>query len=635
MKVLGNYIIENWETGLGLSTVAYELIARAVPTEKNRSIIDLIFRIISTLIKNRRKPMVEDVPVQNDPEFNRVIVDRKKHIVFTLLMLLSFASYSQVNGTFRAIRSFNADSLTVRAETVGLQLMYDSVGVIFFNPQASPARFQCYTPADGWYDCLIRGTGGVTTPAPPAFSIQYNDAGAFGGDSDFLVDPTNSALLIGPNRLFASGVSNSSMFLGENAGNFTNTSNGTIGIGRNTLSSVTTAFHDVIIGIESGQLITTGQRNIVVGTRAFQANVVGTDNIAIGDGTLNANVVNQNIAIGTNALNINTTSSGNVNIGHSSGAVNVTGVGMTAVGYNTLSQSTGTGNTAIGFGTLSSVNTGDFNTAVGSSVGTSLTTGTRNVMIGDNGFGSMTTGSQNVGIGTNSLYNNVSGQGNIAIGYRAGEAWTGSNALFIDNSQTVDPLIGGDFSARFVDFNANEIRLNGVAPASPSTEFFAADMTWKVPAGGSPAGATTNIQYNNAGAFGAEAAFSYNSGTNVLTVDGIRSNAATSIFMQGNTSMSLASLSGATNISATNGNLNIATTSATFDVNITSTDEIVLTADDADLIFNSDNVGSGDIRLQVSSGGGRYWFVEGLPTTCAGAPTNSVANVGGTLTVCP
>ena len=44
-----------------------------------------------------------------------------------------------------------------------------------------------------------------------------------------------------------------------------------------------------------------------------------------------------------------------------------------------------------------------------------------------------------------------------------------------------------------------------------------AGTTTDLLAGGTPAGADTNVQYNDSGAFGAEAAFTYNAGTDTLT----------------------------------------------------------------------------------------------------------------------
>ena len=60
----------------------------------------------------------------------------------------------------------------------------------------------------------------------------------------------------------------------------------------------------------------------------------------------------------------------------------------------------------------------------------------------------------------------------------------------------------------------------GVVPASGggTTNFLRADGTFAAPAATAPAGSTTQIQFNNAGAFGASANFTYATGTNTFTV---------------------------------------------------------------------------------------------------------------------
>lgn len=67
----------------------------------------------------------------------------------------------------------------------------------------------------------------------------------------------------------------------------------------------------------------------------------------------------------------------------------------------------------------------------------------------------------------------------------------------------------------------------GMVPPSggDGTKYLSADGTWKVPpgggGGGTPGGSDTWVQYNDGGAFGGEAAFTYNKTTNTLTVDTI------------------------------------------------------------------------------------------------------------------
>jgi hypothetical protein len=62
----------------------------------------------------------------------------------------------------------------------------------------------------------------------------------------------------------------------------------------------------------------------------------------------------------------------------------------------------------------------------------------------------------------------------------------------------------------------------GLAPASGggTTNFLRADGTFAAPPGGSPGGSTTQVQFNNAGAFGGDADLTWNSATNVLGVTG-------------------------------------------------------------------------------------------------------------------
>jgi len=62
--------------------------------------------------------------------------------------------------------------------------------------------------------------------------------------------------------------------------------------------------------------------------------------------------------------------------------------------------------------------------------------------------------------------------------------------------------------------------LPGLVPASGggTVNFLRADGTFAAPLATTPAGSTTQIQFNNAGAFGASSNFTYDTGTNTLTV---------------------------------------------------------------------------------------------------------------------
>jgi hypothetical protein len=79
-----------------------------------------------------------------------------------------------------------------------------------------------------------------------------------------------------------------------------------------------------------------------------------------------------------------------------------------------------------------------------------LTSGatTYNTFLGSGAGGLATAASsRNVYIGANAGYNNLTGEDNVFIGHYAGENETGSNKLYIANTNTTDPLIYGDFAS--------------------------------------------------------------------------------------------------------------------------------------------------------------------------------------------
>lgn len=174
------------------------------------------------------------------------------------------------------------------------------------------------------------------------------------------------------------------------------------------------------------------------------------------------------------ALGLNTylgLDAGNFNSGT---GPNYNGSNNTGLGFYALHAiSTGYANTAVGSYALSGTNTGIENTAVGLQTMTTNSTGGKNTAVGYMAMMQNTTGNQNVAVGFNANYNNQTGSNNTIIGYQAGGGGTlhsksgnvfignqagysetGSNKLYIDNSNTTTPLIAGDFST-------NEVAVNG------------------------------------------------------------------------------------------------------------------------------------------------------------------------------
>lgn len=115
-------------------------------------------------------------------------------------------------------------------------------------------------------------------------------------------------------------------------------------------------------------------------------------------------------------------------------------IGNTVMGWNAArDMNGGVSNTILGFFAGESMSTGDFNTFMGTDAGRDVTGGSRNTYLG-------------YWAGRNAGTN---ASGNLFLGYRAGQNESGSNKLYISNSETANPLIYGDFLLGDIKFNAD------------------------------------------------------------------------------------------------------------------------------------------------------------------------------------
>lgn len=154
---------------------------------------------------------------------------------------------------------------------------------------------------------------------------------------------------------------------------------------------------------------------------------------------------------------------------------------------------TSTSNLFFGSNAGNTTMTGITNIAIGQDALKSNTSGSGNTTVGYSSLATNTSGGQNTALGYNALLLNSTGSGNVALGYNAGAQETGSNKLYIDNSNTTNPLIYGDFDNNRVGISttANTAFLNiaasttqqasvrlvssaGVNPSSPNT----GDLWW-------------------------------------------------------------------------------------------------------------------------------------------------------------
>jgi hypothetical protein len=196
----------------------------------------------------------------------------------------------------------------------------------------------------------------------------------------------------------------------------------------------------------------------------------------IGDPTYDAsfNYNNGNTSFGANSM-LNPT----INFGTQAGVRN------TAFGVNVMpGLTTGRLNVGLGEFALFSNTTGITNTAIGSAALYSNSSGNNNIAIGRNalttsnadnntavGFAALrqnASGTNNTALGYEAL-RSVLGSGNVGIGYQAGRLETGSNKLYIENSNA-------DASSALIygEFDNNIVRANGTLQiGNPATTGYA------------------------------------------------------------------------------------------------------------------------------------------------------------------
>src|SRR5690348_13836468 len=130
-ELLLQFLADNWEVIAGiLVPVLIDFLSRRIPTVKNWSWVDNLAKLMGAIVKNRRKPDTNDQTVGKDQ--NRVIVDRKKHIISVfLLFALSLPAFSQSFINVKGVRFVNVlDSTQVQPVN----------GSIYYNEQSHKFR---------------------------------------------------------------------------------------------------------------------------------------------------------------------------------------------------------------------------------------------------------------------------------------------------------------------------------------------------------------------------------------------------------------------------------------------------------------------------------------------------------------
>ncbi len=420
-------------------------------------------------------------------------------LLLSLFTLLLTSLQSQQNVGIGTSTPHASAALEIAATTKGVlipraetsAIVSPATGLLVFQP--SDLSFYFYT-GTAWrkFDGLVVDSDGDTRVS------AGNHAGA---QDSVLVEIDNFKKLVlkrnAGGDLIAQPIgTRSNTYYGFNAGRATSTGQFNTAFGELSQALITEGGYNTSLGSHSLGANLSGNNNVAIGYNVLKSNTTGSGNIAIGRSALGSNITKGNmVAIGDSALYFNEVgatlpshSDGNVAIGSKAMLKNTIGNSNTAIGTDALKNNiSGTFVTAVGAGALFSVQSGLSNTAFGFSSLYALTTGTANIGIGYQAFGTKTTGSTNIGIGWRAGYGNVSGSNNIFLGTQAGYEETGSDKLYIENSNATanDALIYGEFNTNFLRFNAHA-EINAKAPlqhglvskilAPPGTNYDAAAL---------------------------------------------------------------------------------------------------------------------------------------------------------------
>ncbi len=284
-------------------------------------------------------------------------------------------------------------------------LMGINRGITRFNTSDNDQGFAIGSQGEGW--------GSKYMELTPTNSFVGTDAGL----KNLEIDPVDEN---------GWGLSSMNVFVGYQSGmenlyghhnTFLGFRSGTKTVGE--AGEQESAAHNVFIGTESGFKNTQGSYNVYMGCYSGYENLDGFQNVFIGG---NAGFTGQHVSASTM-------------VGNNAGAFYDGDGDVTFLGFYAGSFSTGIDNTYLGSG-----------------AGTYSDGGSENVMVGRNA-GVNATGSNNTFLGNLAGAYNNNGSGNVLIGNLAGANDDVSHKLYIDNTDTIYPLIYGDFIDNYVEIN--------------------------------------------------------------------------------------------------------------------------------------------------------------------------------------
>lgn len=218
-----------------------------------------------------------------------------------------------------------------------------------------------------------------------------------------------------------------------------------------------------IIGVANAQthIIHDRTTSVTILPTSIQSNHVANqtvikNNLVLGNnamGLTTVNNANNNVAIGANTIGNPYDANYNVAVGHNANHWSVYSDKNVAIGYDAMKAHAPTS----GLG-----DDNDDNVAVGyESLKNMFCAQSQNVGVGSQ---SLIGGAyRSVGIGFQAGFSGLSQADNVFIGYKAGYSETTSNKLYIENSNSTTPLIGGDFQNDVVGINMSVASLSANA----------------------------------------------------------------------------------------------------------------------------------------------------------------------------
>ena len=285
------------------------------------------------------------------------------------------------------------------------------------------------------------------------------------------ITPTNSGNSVFIGSLTGANDDNSAnqnIFIGNSAGYSNTSGHDNILMGYRSGYNLTSGNENVYLGYEAGYSATTQARQVAIGYNAGRNNTGGYGNTMMGYIAGRDNTGNDNTMLGYES-GIGNTGSDNFFMGRGTGWNN-TGNSNIMIGYFNGYNNTGDDNVFFGNGAGSN-NQGDHTILMGYQSGFN-NIGDDNIFLGYNAGRNNATGTRNLFLGRQAGYSNVLGDGNVFLGYQAGYSETASDRLYIDNSNTANPLIYGEFDNDIVRVNGT-MQVNN--PATTGYAFPAAD----------------------------------------------------------------------------------------------------------------------------------------------------------------